>query len=359
MAQRSEIEWTDATWNPVRGCTRVSEGCRNCYAEILAARFNKPDQWGHGFAQTVITSAGAIDHRWTGKVSLIESQLDLPLRWKQPRNIFVNSTSDLFHEALPEADLHRVFAIMALAPMHTFQVLTKRAERMRDYCSKDWTYESVYCEMGNLGERLLGDPHPYRLFYPNGMPWPLPNVWLGVSVEDQERAEERIPLLLDTPAAVRFISAEPLLGPIDVTRLRGGTLDALDGHDFEAIGDIRDAGVLSRTKHSPGLDWVIVGGESGHDARPMHPEWARALRDQCAAAGVPFFFKQWGEWAVAPEHLNYSDAIGWAVDIGTPWRMADRIQHNSSGHTFARVGKTRSGRTLDGVEHNGFPKVGA
>ena len=190
MSATSKIEWTDATWNPVRGCTRVSPGCGGpgdqggCYAERMAARFSKPGQWGHGYAEMVGGKP-----RWTGKVGLAPiDTIEAPLHWMTPRRIFVNSTSDLFHESILDEWIDRMFAIMALCPQHTFQVLTKRPERMRRF--------------GSLSAAR-----------------PLPNVWLGVSAERQQEADERIPLLLETPAAVRFVSTEPLLGPVDYTAI--------------------------------------------------------------------------------------------------------------------------------------------
>lgn len=255
MGSKTGIAWTDATWNPVRGCSRVSEGCRNCYAERMAARFSwrnvTPEDAGviqvgesvsegpyHGFAT-------ASPPRWTGRVELVEKHIADPLRWGKPRRVFVNSMSDLFHESLPDEAIYRVFRVMANAPWHVFQVLTKRAGRMRAL-------------MPEIRSRL-----PDRLGH----------VWHGVSVEDQPTADERISLLLETPAAVRFVSAEPLLGPID----------------FDAF--VTPCGCSVDVEHRR-LDWVIVGGESGPGWRPMDPDWARAIRGQCAAAGVPFFGKQ-------------------------------------------------------------------
>ncbi len=313
MSDNSAIEWTDATWNPVRGCSRVSEGCRNCYAEIMSARFSGPGLWGEGFAHFV-----GGDHRWTGKVELIESQLELPLQWRGSWRIFVNSTSDLFHEALDSWQIAQVFAVMAVAQQHTFQVLTKRADRMRDRLSS----EQFWDEVNAFGTELAlesADPlnrrsDDYRAIATDGsVDEPLPNVWLGVSVEDQAAADERIPLLLATPAAVRFLSCEPLLGPIDLFNIRHGS-----DNDLPVLG----------TQWGP--DWVIVGGESGPGARPMHPDWARSLRDQCAATGVPFFFKQWGIW-----HPN------------------DHAIKGDTGHT--KMNKKLAGRLLDGREHNEFP----
>ena len=214
MAQGSGIEWTESTWNPVTGCTKVSPGCKHCYAERMAARLQAMGQanYAHGFALT-----------------LQPQMLELPLRWKKPQTIFVNSMSDLFHEDVPLAYIRRVFDVMNRAHWHRFQVLTKRAERLAD-----------------LGAELT---------------WPR-NVWMGVSVET-ERYRDRIDALRATAAAVKFLSIEPLLGPLGELDLRGS-------------------------------DWVIVGGESGPGARPMDPTWVREVRDQCVRADVPFFFKQWG-----------------------------------------------------------------
>jgi protein gp37 len=281
MSDNSKIEWTEATWNPVAGC------------------------------------------------ALVESALTKPLGWKRPRRIFVNSMSDLFHEAVPDSYIDKVFAVMALAPQHTFQVLTKRADRMQDYC------------------RRFAPGHAKFLLSPPGAAsaratWPLPNVWLGVSVEDQARADERIPLLLDTPAAVRWISAEPLLGPVDLTRIPSPVVteedktmgyfhSALiegDEHYYEPHPGMTDS---VDGPYLPRLDWVVAGGESGPKARPMHPDWARALRDQCAGAGVPFFFKQWGEHHPTTEYRD--------------------------GALFmSRVGKHSAGRVLDGRTHDEYPR---
>lgn len=213
VADRSSIEWTEATWNPVRGCTKVSEGCRHCYAETFAERWRGIP--GHPYEK-------GFDLR------IAPELLDLPLRWKRPRMIFVNSMSDLFHEEVPCGFIQSVFDVMRRARHHRFQVLTKRAKRLAELSSR--------------------------------LPWP-PNIWVGVSIEDQANAC-RLAYLLKVRASVRFVSFEPLLGPID----------------------------LDLT----GVHWVIVGGESGPHARPMKAEWVRALRDGCKSEGIPFFFKQWG-----------------------------------------------------------------
>jgi protein gp37 len=331
MSASSNIEWTDATWNPVVGCSVVSPGCTNCYAMRLAG-----SRLAHTMKYRGLTKDSNAGPVWTGEVRLWEKALTDPLHWREPRKIFVNSEGDLFHESIPDEWIDRVFAVMALCPQHTFQLLTKRAERMRDYISMlDDRFHGNPDLMGRtLGQAavdLTDDPCAAHAI--DDMTWPLPNVWLGVSCERQQEADERIPLLLQTPAAIRFISAEPLLGPIDLRNLRDGTFNALDGIDFEAIGDIRDVGDLSKTQRPATLNWVIVGGESGPNARPMRPQWAREFRDKCQAAGVSFFFKQWGEWA--------------------PRWPGDR----SEGQIMERVGKKADGRLLDGSEHNGFPEA--
>ena len=293
MSANSPIEWTDATWNPIGGCTRVSEGCRNCYAEVMAARFSGPGQWGEGLARIVRGADGkAIDHRWSGQMRLNERALDLPLRWKKPRRIFVNSTSDLFHENLPDEWIDKVFAVMALAPRHTFQVLTKRPERAREYLQHmercfHASPEAFQLAWGEAGLDIAGYGASDFIM---DRSWPLPNVWLGTSIEDQAAANARVPHLLETPAAVRFVSAEPLLGRVILPGLipmaSPGNCISIDGDWWHTPGSCPNC--------RPSLDWVIVGGESGHGARPMHPDWARSLRDQCAAADVAFFMKQMG-----------------------------------------------------------------
>jgi protein gp37 len=302
MSGATSIEWATDVWNPIRGCTRVSEGCRNCYAERVAARFSGPGLPYEGLAER-----GSKGPRWTGKVAWAgDETLMQPLHWRKPRRIFVNSMSDLFHESVPDEWVDRIFAVMALAPQHTFQVLTKRPERMREYCAGRGTADRVWHITKLIADRGLTPALNYHsggkaLFNP--APWPLRNVWLGVSVEDQATAHDRIPHLLAKPAAVRFISAEPLLGPVDLENVDFVPfLDSLrkiprpdpDNPNWPRMlydtlrGHIKGPDDIGLPK----LDWVIVGGESGPGARPMHPDWARSLRDQCAAAGVAFFMKQ-------------------------------------------------------------------
>ena len=284
---KTKIEWTATvnpdgtvtqgrTWNPTRGCALVSEGCRHCYAMKFAHRFS-----GAGQPYEGLTELGPDGPRWTGRVVTVPDRLEEPLHWRKPSRVFVNSMSDLFHQDVPEEFIGHVFEVMDRCRQHTFQILTKRPKEMLDL-------------IGNANAR----------WGPLGEPWPLPNVWLGVSVEDQKTADERIPLLLQTPAAVRFVSYEPAIGPVDFSRLNGGTLDALLGHDFEAIGDIRDSGRLDGTQHPPKLDWVICGGESGPGARPFDIQWARDVVAQCRDAGVACFVKQLGAFPVYEKEVG-------------------------------------------------------
>lgn len=304
MNGNTTIEWTDKTWNPVTGCTKVSQGCKHCYAERV---FPRPYP-GRKFTD----------------VQCHPERLEQPLRWKKPARIFVNSMSDLFHEDVPDSFIDQVFAVMALASQHTFQVLTKRPRRMYEWMRNERSLHVVLQHWKNdqAGQNI----------------WPLTNVWLGVSVENQETADERIPWLLKTPAAVRFLSIEPLLSPVDLHRIKD---PKMSGITFDALS--KKGGIALLDGH--GIDWVIVGGESGPDARPMHPDWARSIRDQCVAAGVPFFFKQWGNWAPMPR-----------VDEKT-WSLTTSIAHpgpkNPETYTWpdgsysANTGKKAAGRTLD------------
>lgn len=291
----TSIEWTDRTWNPVRGCSRVSEGCRHCYAERVAARFSGGretagvDEDGPFVGREGPFVGFAEMHhgepRWTGRVELVPSKLDEPLRWRKPCRVFVNSMSDLFHESLPDEAIDQVFAVMALAPQHTFQVLTKRPKRMLDYLRSKPPGRKVL-----VGGKL----HPGTALAPHE--WPLPNVWLGVSVEDQETANERVPLLLETPAAVRFVSYEPALGPADFERWM---------HDSDCLASEVPFCICS-TPREVAVDWIIVGGESGPGARPFDVAWARSTIAQCEAAGVACFVKQLGSYAVLDPRYDRS-----------------------------------------------------
>lgn len=325
MADNTKIEWADATINAINGCSLASPGCTNCYAMKQAHRF--PIRQG----LTEKSKGGMV---WTGEVRLAEEQLIKPLAWKRPRRIFWNAHGDTFHPSVPDSWIDQVFATAAATPQHIHMIVTKRSDRMRDYLRR-------------LPERvktLAADP---GLDFAN---LPLPNVWLGVSVEDQTRADERIPDLLATPAAVRFISAEPLLGPVDLTRISLGEFVGTGWYEGQIIHGLANSLRWPRPPFAS-IDWVIVGGESGPGARPMHLDWARSLRDQCAAAGVPFHFKQWGQWKPFSGWVDgvssYSDASG--------TYKADQIYRFPDGNYAAKVGKRAAGRLLDGVEHNGMP----
>ena len=274
MADKSGIEWTDATWNPVRGCSRVSQGCVNCYAEKVAARFDKPGLAYHGLTNN--------KGRWNGVVRMVPEHLADPLRWQKPRMVFVNSMSDLFHESLTNEQIAAVFGVMAAAPRHTFQVLTKRPARMLEWFQ--WVAENggevstcTYAAVSAIEHfKLEGELRPPLWIAEKSATWPLPNVWLGVSVENQQTADERIPLLLECPAAVRWVSYEPALGPVD---FRDWTT--------QSISECMSRIVLA-------LDWIVVGGESGQGARPFDVSWADTLIGRCRIDGVPVFVKQLG-----------------------------------------------------------------
>lgn len=288
MSDKSAIEWTDATWNPVTGCSKVSPGCAHCYAETLALTRLTGKA---GYPGLPWTPANAAEN-----VVLRPGRLTLPLRWRQPRRVFVNSMSDLFHERVPDSFIDRVFAVMAIAGRHTFQVLTKRPERMRAYVTDPATPTRIgeatreFARPGrgpeaSFGAHIFDEDHiraqGHRWREPGftwRVCWPVRNVWLGTSVENQRWANERIPHLLATTATVRFLSMEPLLGPVELSDLTGRA----------------DAATRLGRPALEGIDWVIVGGESGPGFRPVDPEWVRSIRDQAGAADVPFLFKQWG-----------------------------------------------------------------
>jgi len=274
MSDGSKISWTDASWNPVTGCSHVSPGCQNCYAEALSLRF--------GFSKKPWTAPNAAEN-----VVLHPERLEQPLRWRKPRRVFVNSMSDLFHERVPFEVIGAVFAVMAARPDHTFQVLTKRPERMREWFL--WAEAGPNHPLEIVEVCVLNYVEACHLVDERTL-WPLPNVWLGVSVEDQRRADERIPVLLQTPAAVRFLSCEPLLERLDLARLALGNGDTGDCLNHVATDIWTGAGNQSRNWGR--VDWVIAGGESGPGYRPCDLDWLRSLRDQCAAAGVAFFCKQ-------------------------------------------------------------------
>ena len=316
MAGKTKIEWATRTWNPLHGCSLVSKGCQNCYAMKLADRFKThPNEKVRARYDglTKVVNGNAV---WTGEVNLHWDLLDEPFKWKKPAYVFVNSMSDLFHEKVPHLFVDRALETIKQNPHLIFQVLTKRPERMAHY------------------------------FQIREVP---KNFWAGTSVEDQKTADERIPELLKIPAKVRFLSCEPLLGPVE----------------FSDVTNRADCVQQLGKPAMQGIHWVIVGGESGANARPMHPSWARSLRDQCVAADVPFFFKQFGEFQdgscmgfknftvlntgefCEPSFDNHS-----ALDRkhGGKWADLDAV-------AMARVGKKRAGRLLDGREWNEMPEV--
>lgn len=350
MADGTHISWTDATWPVTTGCQVASPGCDNCYAARLTS-----GRLAHLSAYAGLAEGG----KFTGEVRLLPDRLDWPLRWTRPRRIFVASMSDLFHPGVPDDYIARVFAVMAMAPRHTFQVLTKRHARMRSLLNSD----DFWLRVGGAGHAIALDRAggQYRtagnmMLTPDSSAaghWrpvtPLPNVWIGVSVEDQHWADIRIPALLETPAAVRWLSCEPLLGPVD---LRGGSADWLGPHGPECLClgcfNVREgtAGRPVWWGQRP-IAWVVAGGESGPGARPMHAEWARSLRDQCRSAGAAFHFKQWGEYCPTDQlHEDVWRDIDAAINLGgTP--HPDPL----------RVGPRRAGRLLDGVVHDAYPEV--
>jgi protein gp37 len=387
MATDTSIEWADKTWSPIIGCDRVSPGCASCYA-ISTARIRESNPHptiAAAFAGTTQRTDSGID--WSGKVNLLDNRLTEPMRWKKPRKVFVNSLSDLFHKDVPDEFIARVFAAMSLTPQHTFQILTKRHARMRSLLSSPEFEKKVDYEL--LHYPPFSRPELTGRSWPLPKPgWPLPNVWLGVSVENQKWANIRIPALLETPAAVRFLSCEPLLGPIDLKQAVR-TMGSERGHGLTA--SYVHAGGCCQKFH--GIDWVIVGGESGPKARAMHPDWARSLRDQCAAADVPFLFKQWGAWGPAPFIVRVCDPeTGWqgadeelaaakadseargATHVHTgnwyeengerryhlheighkPWSL-ERVGLPEGTAAIRRWGKKRAGRELDGRTHDAFP----
>lgn len=330
----TKIEWATDTWNPITGCTKISEACQNCYAERmskrLAGRCGYPE--GEPF-----------------RVTLHPDKLDQPMKWKKPRMIFVCSMGDLFHEDVPFEFIASVFGVMANSSQNTYMVLTKRPQRMKEFF--DWLslsaaiyyardHRTVPYDDDRINVFIMKIASEYGINLDFMRKWPLFNVWLGVTAENQEQADKRIPILLQIPAAVRFVSVEPMLGPVDI-----------DGY-LGFNGPRRMGDGLTYYWVAPKLDWVICGGETGPGARPMHPDWVRSLRDQCQAARVPFFFKQWGEWGPVPTE-------------GVPVRgcMDNGKFHFGPnpgvGLAMYRVGKKAAGRLLDGQEWNQYPEVRA
>ncbi len=371
----TKIEWCTnpdgtkgETWNPITGCTPISEGCQNCYAKRMANR---------------LKGRCGYDADNPFKVTQHQDRLDQPFKWKKPRKIFVCSMGDLFHEDVQDWMLDEIFGVILgckifnNTPDHIFMVLTKRPERMLNYFTdrtpvellkawanacpwsandpdvtvEDIVYGATCRDWDEQGRNSSGSEHkPWG--YLERL-WPLPNLWLGVTAENQARADERIPILLQIPAAVRFVSVEPMLGPVDLTNITMPdeyqpphvVLPSLTGFHVNTLREDDDH-IYQSNNH---LDWIIAGGETGPGARPMHPAWVRSLRDQCQAGGTPFFFKSWGDWCTASqcevwEHGKY--AVPGSMPLG-------------DYQDVHRVGKKNAGRLLDGREWNQYPGVRA
>jgi protein gp37 len=335
MTGKTEIQWTDSSWNPTSGCDRISPGCDHCYAMTLAKRLKamgSPRYQQDGDPKTSGPGFGVAVH---------PDALDWPLRKTKPLKIFVNSMSDLFHKDVPDAFIAEVFAVMSLAHWHTFQLLTKRHARMKSLLTSPAFRELYGYAYGQRGTDLGSGNRRWRDWFDTHCqePWPLPNVWLGVSAEDQHWANLRIPALLHTPAAVRFVSAEPLLGPIDLHASDDGLHHWLP--DYGPVYDDPDEpicqahGISDCERRQPHagcsfLDWVIIGGESGPGARPMELDWARSMVEQCESSGVAPFVKQlgairgrelgsdshggnWDDWPADLRIRKFPDAAGAAV----------------------------------------------
>lgn len=331
---------TGETWNPVIGCSKASAGCHNCYAERMARRqaYMRP---GCEYEQVLAYYEGRGFGGWSGVTSFVVSALEKPLHWRKPRTVFVCSMGDLFHETVPFEWIDQVFAVMALCPQHTFIVLTKRPELMAEYLN-EWfpQWDSAMDDFPNeadidVGGYLKVGADYWGEYSTQVKVWPLPNVWLGTTVENKA-ALPRLDYLRQCPAAVRLVSNEPSL---------------------EDLGDV----------NLTWIDWVICGGEAGPGARPMHPEWARSLRDQCKAAGVPFYFKQWGEYGL---YGDWQQAVIVAND-GTAYKPHElafpdgsrRAEAFRKDHQRAelyhmyRVGKKAAGNELDSKTYDEFPEV--
>lgn len=354
MGDKTGISWTDATANVVVGCSRISEGCQNCYAERLAATRLAHTKRYKGLA--VMRESG--EPQWSGEVRLVPEAIEQVLRWRNPRKVFLTAMGDPFHDALNDDEIAVLFGVMAASRQHTFQVLTKRPERMRRWFESydadrigdvavDWLHEHTSAETG-CGSAF--DPDD----------WPLKNVWLGVSVENQATANERIPRLLATPASVRFLSCEPLLEAVNLDPPRcqycrdGG--EVVEGDppwcvrcDSEAVfGHWLDA---CASPEQPGINWLIAGGESGPGARPFDLAWARSLRDQCASAGVAYFCKQLGSNAIDSngfDVMNDRGGVAYSRGNDVPGVEAMRLEALHKGrilrpHNYSRFLRDRAG----------------
>lgn len=326
MAENSKIEWCDHTFNPWIGCQRVSPGCDYCYAEMQNAHRKWTPGWGPGAPRTRTSTAYWRQplkwNRDAETAQLIAMRTGVP--HVRPR-VFCASLADVFDKAVPDEWRADLWSLIAVTQCLDWLLLTKRPQNIAKMLPPEW-----------------------------GNGWP--NVWLGTTVENQEEADRRIPHLLNVPAAKRFLSCEPLLGPVDLTNIRPPEVKSGEAHGWSCIWTENHVG-------RPVIDWVICGGESGPSARPMHPDWARALRDQCVDARVPFFFKQWGEWLP----FDHDDDESWYAKHprslvlrfwdGAEWQPADLVapEHPDDHQWVARIGKKAAGALLDGREWREFP----
>jgi len=327
----SKIEWTDKTWNPVIGCSKISEGCENCYAEKMAFRLtnmlkNTKNHISNEINTSCIAYSSIIENgKWNGKTALRKDKLQEPSKWKKPCKIFVCDMGDLFHESVPFQWIDKIFTVCACNPHHIFQLLTKRPERALKYFNwkePDWANEGM---REDDGVKI-----PFK-----DWKWPLDNVWIGVTVENQEQSEIRIPLLSKIPVRIKYISCEPLLGPIDLSEI------IYEGQKIYPLKFI---------------NWVIAGGESGPGSRPMHPDWVRSLQDQCEATNIPFFFKQWGEYRPFEKMSKpnfYIDSATNKINFIVDGKWLDYPLITNC--MFLKIGKKKAGRLLDGIIYNEFP----
>lgn len=340
----SKIEWThrpgtkSEVWNPTTGCDKVSQGCKNCYAEVMHKRLRGMGQKKYKYP-------------FLGHLQMHEDEILKPLTWKKPRTVFVNSMSDLFHKDVDFTFIDKVFAVMALTPQHTYQILTKRADRLYRYFDEGkgamvQRWEDATYELGLSDKNDDPDAPACHVFNLCEDQWPRPNIWLGVSAENQETLDERVPFLVKVDAHVRFISYEPALGPI-----------TLGWNANNVRVDL---------KHGCNIHWLIAGGESGHKARPIHPQWIRDVREQCKAMGIKFFFKQWGAWETVDifnlhQHGSDYGYFTYLDHFETVGKGKFLPQHMGHNHTdkrvpMVKVGKHKSGNVLDGVQHLEYPE---
>jgi protein gp37 len=337
----SKIEWTirpgtkSEVLNPTTGCDKISAGCRSCYAEVMHRR---------------LTGMGQVKYQqpFLGHVRYWPDELAKPFKWKKPRTVFLNSMSDIFHKDVTIEAIAEIYAMMFLTPEHTYIVLTKRADRAKEVLTSEEFFDEYAKACNRLHDKYNQRLETWLYFEEELLTmWPLKNVWQGVSIENQEQANIRVPDLLKTPAHIRVLSCEPLIGEIDLRGYLGERCaDCLCTTDVCGCIYNLDGEVINTR-----ISWIICGGESGRNARPMHPDWVRAIRDQCAKAGVAFFFKQWGEW-VPINQIGSTDGPkqGGYFDEHRAFKTAKGIES-----TMAKVGKNKSGNTLDGKQHLNFP----